>query len=212
MNKTKLAILLIVFGVALGVGAAIMFIRQKSDQPKPPADALSSQSAPKSTKLSDKEVANYTVPPTDPKYIAMPTIGLSKTPVVKLGLLKDGTMATPDNIYKAGWYAASSRPGQPGAMFIYGHVSSWTANGSFYNLKKLKPGDSVIVTRGDNKIYNYKVVKMAVYPYKSVSMNTVLAPINAKFPGLNLMTCTGKIIKGTSEFNERLVVYTSLST
>ena len=28
--------------------------------------------------------------------------------------------------------------------------------------------------------------------------------------GLNLMTCTGEAIAGTSEFNERLVVFTSL--
>lgn len=41
-------------------------------------------------------------------------------------------------------------------------------------------------------------------------MNKTLSPINSQTPGLNLMTCTGQVIKGTSEFNERLVVFTSL--
>jgi sortase A len=97
-------------------------------------------------------------------------------------------------------------------MFIYGHVSSWTADGVFYNLKKLVTGDDITITRGDNQTYTYKVVRSEVYPYNNVPMNTVLSPSNPKVPGLNLMTCTGSVIKGTSEFNERLVVYTNLVT
>ena len=198
------------FGLALGIAAIVVFVYNKKSNPRPPVDASSGQPAPSSSKLSSNEVASYTVPPNDPKYIAIPSIGLNNTPVVKLGLLKDGAIATPDNIYKAGWYAASSRPGQLGAMFIYGHVSSWTANGSFYNLKKLKTGDTVTIVRGDDKAYTYKVSKTVVYPYNAVPMNTVLAPTDDKVPGLNLMTCTGSLIKGTSDFSERLVVFTSL--
>lgn len=80
----------------------------------------------------------------------------------------------PNNIYDAGWYASSSRPGQAGAMFIYGHISSWTANGAFYNLKKLKVGNDIIVTRGDSRAYTYQVVGFKVYPYDAVDMNAVL--------------------------------------
>ena len=89
-------------------------------------------------------------------------------------------------------------------MFIYGHVSSWTADGVFYNLHKLKAGDNIVITRGDNTSYTYTVIKSRIYPYNNVPMNTVLAPVNSDMPGLNLMTCTGSVIKGTSEFNERL--------
>ena len=90
------------------------------------------------------------------------------------------------------------------------NVSSWTANGVFYNLKQLQPGDKVIITRGDNKTFTYQVVSSKVYNYKKVDMQAALSPIESNKPGLNLMTCTGQVIKGTSEFNERLVVFTSL--
>lgn len=129
-----------------------------------------------------------------------------------LGLLKDGEMATPNNIYDTGWYTASSKPGQAGAMFIYGHVSSWQANGVFYNLKKLKPNDRIIISRGDDARYIYKVVSSTVYPYNHVDMQAVLSPVTAGLPGLNLMTCTGPLIGGTGEFSQRLVVFTSLSS
>jgi sortase A len=129
---------------------------------------------------------------------------------LKLGLTSGGAIAVPDNIYDTGWYDGSSKPGQSGAVFIYGHLSSWTADGVFYNLKKLKPRDDVIITRGDNTTYTYRVITSKVYPYNNIDMDQVLAPINPNKPSLNLMTCTGEVIKGTSEFNERLVVFTSL--
>jgi sortase (surface protein transpeptidase) len=209
-KQLRLGQLLIVLGIILGFIAVALFIDHYNQKvPQPPPGALTSKSAPSSVKPKPQVVAAYSVPPTDPKYIAIPAIGVGNTPILKLGLTTGGAIAVPDNIYETGWYDGSSEPGQSGAMFIYGHVSSWTANGIFYNLKKLQPKDDVIITRGNNTTYTYKVVKSVVYPYNAVPMNSVLAPVNSS-PGLNLMTCTGQVMPGTSEFNERLVVYTSL--
>lgn len=204
-----IAYLLIAIGTCLGVTAAGLFVHQQHTEPKPPPGALQSAHAPSSKKLTAATVRAYTVPPANPKYIAIPAIGVPNTPIVKLGLLKDGQIATPDNIYETGWYDGSSLPGQSGAMFIYGHVSSWTADGIFYNLKKLTAGDMITITRGDNTVFTYKVMSTKVYPYNDVDMSQVLAPVVAGKPGLNLMTCTGQVIQGTSEFNERLVVFTT---
>jgi sortase A len=209
-KQSKLGLLLIAFGVVLGVTSVLLLLNKNQSVPKPPPGALTSKSAPSSIKPKAQAVASYAVPPTDPKYINIPAIGLTKTRIIQLGLLSNGSIAVPDNIYDTGWYNGSAKPGQNGAMFIYGHVSSWTANGVFYNLKKLKPGDTITIIRGDNTSYTYQVVQTKVYAYNAVPMNTVLAPVNSSKPGLNLMTCTGQVIKGTSEFNQRLVVYTSL--
>lgn len=201
---------LIVVGLILVAGS--IYLYQK--QPKPPAltktNTISIAKAPSAVKLTPKAIATYTVPASYPKFLAIPSINIPNTPVVPLGLLASGAIATPDNIYETGWYTGSSKPGQSGAMFIYGHVSSWTADGIFYNLKKLVPGNFVSITRGDNKVFKYKVISTKIYPYNNVNMQQVLSPVDANTPGLNLMTCTGQVISGTSEFNERLVVFTSL--
>jgi LPXTG-site transpeptidase (sortase) family protein len=97
-------------------------------------------------------------------------------------------------------------------MFIDGHVSSWTADGVFYNLKSLKPGDSIQVVRGDGKTFTYTVKLVQAYNANNVNMTQALTSIDPSKPGLNLMTCTGNVIKGTSEFNQRLVVYSVLSS
>ena len=202
------AYLLIVVGLIGIFASAYLYL----NQPGPPkltgkAKAIELSSAPSSTKPTASTINSYSVPPNQPKFISIPAIGVDNAMVIRLGLLKNGSITTPDNIYETGWYENSAAPGQMGAMFIFGHVSSWTADGVFYNLKRLVPGNLIKITRGDNKEFTYKVVALKIYPYTKVDMNQVLAPINKNLPGLNLMTCTGKVIPGTSEFNERLVVF-----
>lgn len=211
LKSQFLAFLLVAIGI-IGIGLSSYLYVSHPHPPKPTANTMSVDvsAAPSSVKPSKSIEASYSVPPSNPKYIAIPAIGISNTPVLKLGLLSSGAIATPNNIYETGWYDGSALPGDKGTMFIYGHVSSWTADGIFYNLKKLVPGDKVIITKGDNTVLTYKVVSIKVYPYNNVNMNEVLSPSNPNIPGLNLMTCTGKVIKDTSEFNERLVVFSNL--
>ncbi len=178
----------------------------------PPHKIAQQQKGPSANKPSKMVVDNYVVAPDLPRYISAPEISVPKTRVIQLGLLKNSQIASPSNIYDAGWYNGSAKPGQTGAMFVYAHVSSWTANGVFYKLKNLVVGDKVTIERGDGKKFNYTVVVTKIYPYNHVDMNSALAPVNGVAQGMNLMTCTGHVIKGTSEFDERLVVYTSLAT
>jgi len=38
-----------------------------------------------------------------------------------------------------------------------------------------------------------------------------LSPIDPTKPGLNLISCTGDVISGTSKFNERIIVFATQS-
>ncbi|HSX30136.1 MAG TPA: class F sortase [Candidatus Saccharimonadales bacterium] len=212
MQDKRFAVALVVLGAGLAALSIGILWHDHGSSPQPPPQTHSSRDAPSSIKPTAQAIADYTVPAASPKYITIPRIGVTNTRIITLGLTKSSQIAAPNNIHDTGWYNGSAKPGQEGAMFIYGHVSSWTANGAFHDLKKLKPGDRVAITRGDNTVYSYRVVSTEVYPYTQVDMNKVLSPIDPKTPGLNLMTCTGKIIKGTSEFSERLVVFATLQT
>jgi LPXTG-site transpeptidase (sortase) family protein len=209
-STNLLAYGLLVVGVAGLIISGVLYVHRSRPPHNLTISSVDVTPAPSSVKPTAAAVASYRVPPTSPKYISIPAIGITNTRIIRLGLLANGQIATPDNIFDTGWYDGSSKPGQSGAMFIYGHVSSWTADGIFYNLKKLKAGDDITITRGDNQTFTYQVVTTRIYPYMSVNMGAVLSSINPSVPGLNLMTCTGKVIPGTSEFNERLVVFTSL--
>jgi len=159
------------------------------------------------TRPPASQVSAYNVAPDLPKYIAIPAAKLGQTRILALGLTHDNFIATPTSVYDAGWYNASAKPGQAGAMFIFAHVAFGSTKGAFYDLSKLKSGDSIIVTRGDNKVYNYQVATTKVYPVAAVDMSAVLTPIKSGQPGLNLMTCTGLIDQKTGNYTERLVIF-----
>ena len=166
---------------------------------------------PSSVKPTAKAVASYQVPPANPKYLIIPKLQISAR-VIKISVNPQNQILAPSTIYDVGWYNGSSLPGTPGAMFIDGHVSSWTAKGIFYSLNKLKAGDTIQIVRGDNKTFTYVVNQLKTYDANNVDMAQALAPISPGTAGLNLMTCTGQVIKGTSEFNQRLVVYSTLQS
>lgn len=161
---------------------------------------------PSTVKPSPSALASYSVSPALPKYLIIPSINVNAE-IRPVGLTSSGALGVPYNVYYTDWFDQSSLPGQQGAMLIDGHVSSWTAHGVFYNLPKLKPGDLIKVQRGDNKIFTYKVVKSQVYPSGKVNMSAAMTPVIPGKPGLNLITCTGDVIPGTSSFNERIVVF-----
>lgn len=202
-------ILLIIGAAGFLSGFAAVRFKSLPAWPRPQAPGTS-QSTVSSVKPTNRSIASYQVAPTLPKYISIPAIGVDKARIIQLGVYKN-QIAAPDNIYDAGWFAQSAKPGQSGVMFIFGHVSSWTARGIFYNLKKLKPGQSITIVRGDGKLFNYTVRSLKTYPADSVNMSAVLSPVDRNRPGLNLMTCTGQIIHGSSDFSQRLVVFASLS-
>ncbi len=215
--QTKNVVMAIVTGAIFAVGGALTYQGWRANHTvEAQAQALtqaankagtSGSAAPSTVKPTQAEVASYVVPATYPKYLVINKLGV-KARVRTLGVDKNGQLQTPPNVFDTGWYSGSALPGQKGAMLIDGHVSSWTTNGVFYGLKTLKPGDTVQVVRGDGTTYSYKVVKTQVYDADNVDMAAAVTPVVAGKPGLNLITCTGQVKPGTSEFNERLIVFT----
>jgi LPXTG-site transpeptidase (sortase) family protein len=127
-----------------------------------------------------------------------------------MGVSTKNQLQAPGNVYDAGWYNASAQPGQPGAMLIDGHISSWTTQGVFYGLNKLKAGDAITITRGDGQKFTYGVVKVATVDAKSVDMSSLLVSADTAKPGLNLISCSGDVIPGSNEFDKRITVYATL--
>ena len=195
--------------VMLGLGGFLWGVVLWRSQPNMPARSHADTRivmAPTATKPSASSVNSYEVPAANPKYIEIPAISVAKTRVLSLGSHADGSIVTPGNIYDTGWYNASRKPGQPGIMFIFGHVSSWQARGTFYRLKALAHGDQISITTGDNHTFLYQVDASQTYPASQVDMQKVLSPASRGASTLRLMTCAGSVIRGTSDFTERLVV------
>jgi sortase (surface protein transpeptidase) len=138
-----------------------------------------------------------------PRYLNIPRLGVHAR-ILSLGILNNGELATPGNIYDVGWYNESSSPGQTGAMMVEGYAASGMAEGVFYDLGKLKAGDQVQVVRGDGSIFSYRVVRSQSLG-GSADMNAAMKPATADNPGLNLITITDRADTGSSQ---RVIVFT----
>ena len=182
-----------------------------SNQASSSAASNSSQSVPvpAQQKPSTNAIGSYQVAAGLPKYLKIDKLGVNAR-VLQTGVTTSGALGTPPNIYDTAWYTGSAQPGQPasqGAVLIDGHVHGPTLPGVFMNLKNLSPGDNLQITRGDNTVFNYVVVKVQNYDANGLDMKNLLSSIDPSKPGLNLITCGGPFDKQSGQYTQRTVVF-----
>ena len=143
---------------------------------------------------TDEEVADYSVEATNPRYLTVEKLGITKARVIPVGVTMSGQLATPDNVFDVGWYDASGKPGQGKTMIIDGHNGGPHVLGVFKNLPDLVEGDTFEIERGDGKIFKYQVADS-----KAISLADADAymAVAAKSPdpekeSVTLISCTGE--------------------
>ncbi len=159
------------------------------------------------TKVTKESVAKYAVAADRPRALHIDKLDLSAR-ILPMSVNKQGSIQAPLNIYDAGWYTGSVKPGEIGAMFIDGHASGPTREGLFAYLDTLKVGDTLQVEKGDGSKLSYKVVHTEVVPLGEVDMKKVLLPYGNVSRAMNLMTCTGKWLPKEYTYDHRVLIYT----
>ena len=147
--------------------------------------------------------------PALPVRLQIPAIGVS-TPLVKLGRLPDGSLEVPKPWDVAGWYDKGPRPGQPGPAVILGHVDSTNGPAVFYQLRSLRPGDTVRVGLADGRILVFRVQRIQRYPKDEFPTEAVYFPtLNRE---LRLITCGGEFDYAARSYRDNIVVYADLAS
>jgi sortase (surface protein transpeptidase) len=112
----------------------------------------------------------------------------------------------PDNV---AWFDGSALPGQMGNSVINGHLDSASNKAVFYRLRELIKGDELAITYENGDQYVFVVTAKERYYFDSAPMQTkILGPTPER--RLNLITCDGAWDGSTSNYQQRLVVYTKL--
>lgn len=203
-NQNLIGMLLVGVGLFGLATSALIFTLLRQDDNNDADSGFKAKSLVNKKELGLEEP--YTVPAENPKFIEINKLGISETKIIALGI-SNNQIVNPPNINDVGWYKESKKPGEEGSMFLYGHLSDWTNDGVFSRLKELSKGDEIKITRGDDKTFSYRVNLLKKYNADKVDMEEVLNPIQGKRQGLSIMTCAGKVIAGTNDFDERLVVF-----
>ena len=146
-----------------------------------------------------------------PTALRIPALGVT-SPMLDLGLLPDGTIATPpldDPESKAGWYTGSPAPGTQGPSIVLGHVDSKKYGpGVFYELGALKPGDTIEITRADRTVAVFRVDAVRSYPKASFPTEEIYG--NLDHAGLRLITCGGTFDPAKGSYESNIIAFASL--
>ena len=124
-----------------------------------------------------------------PKYLSMPSIGVLPARIRSLGVDAKNALLAPTNIYDAGMYETSAKPGDStGVIVVDGFVSGPTKPGVFNKLSSLKIGDIVTITQGDDSKVSFKVVHIESIAASEMDMSYLLKSADVNKLGLNLVT------------------------
>ena len=100
-------------------------------------------------------------------------------------------------------------PGEVGAAVIAGHVDSRKSGPAvFYNLHKLKAGDTVEVDRGGQTV-TFAVTEVQTYPKNAFPTDRVYQP--TPDAELRLITCGGQFDRNLRSYRDNIVVYAVLT-
>lgn len=169
-----------------------------------PAPAAVAPVAPASTELP-------VLPASDPVSFTIPAISAGSK-LLSLGLRDNGSLDVPpgDPGAPASWYNDSPTPGERGPAVLLGHVNATDGGpGVFANLRKLKAGDTIDVTRKDGTTATFAFDRGEQYPKDEFPTQTVYG--NTEGSELRLITCDG-YDPDTGEFDDNYVVYAKLVT
>lgn len=145
-----------------------------------------------------------TTPRVAPAVLTIASIGLS-TPLVELGLQRDGSLEVPSDFRVAGWWTGGAAPGDIGPAVIAGHVDSYVGPGVFARLASLAVGSVVDVTRVDGAHRLFRVTRVARYPKAAFPSAEVYGATTT--PELRLITCGGRFDAKARSYADNVVVY-----
>jgi len=138
-----------------------------------------------------------------PVRVRIPAIGVRST-LARLGRASDGTVEVPKRWEQAGWYSGGFRPGQPGPAVLLGHVDSRNGPAVFFDLRRLRPGDTVLVDRADKSTARFRVTQVERYSKTRFPSDLVYFPTLE--PSLRLVTCGGSFDPASGHYRDNVIV------
>ncbi|HEY9331273.1 MAG TPA: class F sortase, partial [Streptomyces sp.] len=146
-----------------------------------------------------------------PKRLRIPAIAVD-APFTPLSIGASGRLDAPppNDRNLVGWFQGGVTPGERGASIVAGHVDTLTGPAVFLQLRFLRPGATVDITRTDGTVATFKVdtvetFSKAKFPDKRVYADTPDAQ-------LRLITCGGTYDKKAKDYVDNVVVFAHLDS
>lgn len=191
--------------VADGVESSV---RSSDGITSPPTPMSGSPSTDTTATLLPPATASPLAQQLGPNRLRIPSLGIDAA-IQWVGVDSEGRMGVPSNYTDVAWYEDGPAPGTRGNAVLAGHFDSTTGPAVFYHLGDLKPGDEIVTATADGQEYRFIVIDSEVYDTDEAPLERIFGP--ADRPYLNLITCDGVFDRSLRQYDQRLVVYSTLA-
>lgn len=172
------------------------------------AEEETSEPAPAPAGQSDEQ---QPAPPVvaPPGRLQIPRLGVDAL-VEAVGVDETGVMAAPSGPWSVAWYLPGVRPAETGNAVIAGHLDyRGVGPAVFWRLKELLPNDEIIVVDTDGQVRRFVVQSVELFAYDQAPVERIFGETEGA--NLNLITCSGNFDSASRNYNQRLVVFSSLA-
>ncbi|WP_076263661.1 sortase domain-bontaining protein [Intrasporangium flavum] len=150
------------------------------------------------------------LPASEPTALEIPSIGVRSRTFVPLSVQRDGTISVPGTAQEVGLYRDGPTPGELGPAVLAAHVDTPAGvPGIFADLRRVKTGDVVRVSRGDGAHLTFIVERVAAYRKTDFPTDLVYKS-DFRHAELRLVTCGGPT-DSRNEYRDNVVVFARLS-
>lgn len=139
----------------------------------------------------------------EPTRVVVPAIAVDSS-LVRLGLDEDGRLEVPDDADDAGWWSGGTAPGARGPAVIAGHVDSATGPAVFYKLRRLHPGNEIVVVGAEGSV-TFTVDRVEQHAKNAFPTERVYGGTDR--PTLRLVTCGGRFDRSDGHYDDNVIVY-----
>ncbi|PRH77156.1 class F sortase [Streptomyces solincola] len=192
------------WGIAVAAVVGLWMIQNGSADRTPPAPSAAQAFAAGPHQHTD--AAADPLPPAAPYRLRIPDIRVD-TPVMRLGLAKDGSLQVPPagNRNVAGWFQDGTAPGAEGTAIMAGHVDNDQGPAVFYSLGTLRKGHRIEVDRADGRTAVFTVDAVEVYDNDAFPDEKVYG--TADRAELRVITCGGAFDRKTGGYQGNVVAF-----
>ncbi|MBQ1056618.1 class F sortase [Micromonospora sp. C32] len=200
-SRLRTAVVVSAVTVAAATGAGLVSAGLGSTSTTPPQPGASAAPA-----TERPGAAGAALPRSAPVRVTIPRIAVDAE-IVPVATDADGALEVPplERPEVTGWYHPGPAPGQAGNAVLVGHVDSQHGPAVFFDLGRLRPGDTIRVLRADGRTATFTVDGVGAYPKERFPTARVYGGDAA--PRLRLITCGGRFDPGTGSYPDNIVVF-----
>ncbi|SFQ31624.1 Sortase family protein [Amycolatopsis arida] len=148
------------------------------------------------TATSEVVATAVALPASAPVALSMPVLDLHVDGLVELNRTPAGAMEIPAAPRAVGWFVESVTPGERGVAVLVGHIEFAHERGALHGLGRIRPGDTIAVTRADGTTAEFTVY--LVRPRTDAADSSAGPAIDATVAAPELRLLTGGAVYDTT--------------